>query len=116
MSATTPYGERHLVHVLEERAAETPDRPCYSIANSTTDPTKGWRDVSYGKFANAVNVASQWLIDTFGRRGSEYEVFAYIGPNEYDQIVLPLNSELTLLKPPLLHTHASGNEDRLPGD
>jgi acyl-CoA synthetase (AMP-forming)/AMP-acid ligase II len=83
MSPTIPYGERHIVQLLDDRAAETPDRPCYSIANSTTNSTKGWRDISYGQFANAVNTASQWLVDTFGRRGTDYEAFAYIGPNEY---------------------------------
>jgi acyl-CoA synthetase (AMP-forming)/AMP-acid ligase II len=82
MASTPAHGERHIAQLIDDRAAETPDRPCYSIANSPSDSTKGWRDISYGQVANAVNIAAQWLVDTFGRKGSGFEVFAYIGPNE----------------------------------
>lgn len=77
-----PYGERHVLDVFEQKAAQKPEQVFISIPNSTTDPGAGWRDVTYTLAANAVNRTAHYLLKVMGRKSTSFETIVYIGPNE----------------------------------
>ncbi|MBL8774136.1 MAG: AMP-binding protein [Phenylobacterium sp.] len=57
-----PQGEgpRSIAHLLAERAAEHPDRPCILQREPGHGP---WRGVTYGEAKRAADGVAQWLLD-----------------------------------------------------
>ena len=76
-------------HLVDKRAALTPDTLYSEYPVSTLTYNDGYRKVTYRDFANAINGAAQWLLDNLGP-GKDFETLAYIGPNDirYPALIL----------------------------
>ena len=76
-------------HLVDKRARLTPDSIYAEYPVSTLTYDEGYRKITYKDFANAVNGAAQWLVDTLGP-GKGFETLAYIGPNDirYPALIL----------------------------
>jgi acyl-coenzyme A synthetase/AMP-(fatty) acid ligase len=71
---TPNYGKRLLPNIIDQVAANEPERVFASIQD-------GYLDVSYKTLANAINRASWWLSENMGLANTS-EVFSYTGPND----------------------------------
>lgn len=78
-------GRRLPPALLDEIAAEDPERVLYSIAK-TDDIRDGFRDINYKTVANAVNRCAHWLKQALGTDKSR--VFCYLGPLDLRYIIL----------------------------
>lgn len=76
-----PIGERLVVHTVDELARRTPDRIYATVSKSRYDLDQGFRDVTVGQLANAVNAASWFIHDRFGH-SEDFSVIAYIGVSD----------------------------------
>ncbi|KAG8533588.1 uncharacterized protein KY384_001328 [Bacidia gigantensis] len=74
------YGSRLLPQVVDELAESNPSR-VYAIYPFTSDLSKGFRHVTMGELAQAVNKVAFWLDDTTGR-STTFETIAYMGPSD----------------------------------
>ncbi|CAD6582894.1 MAG: hypothetical protein ASARMPRED_001098 [Alectoria sarmentosa] len=76
-------------HLVDKRAALTPDTVYSEYPVSTLTYDEGYRKITYRDFANAINGAARWLVDTLGP-GKDFETLAYIGPNDirYPALIL----------------------------
>jgi acyl-coenzyme A synthetase/AMP-(fatty) acid ligase len=88
MEGSILYGRRLLNVVIDQRAAAGHDRPYASIPKSSTI-SEGFRDISYGLLANAVNRCTRFLTDTLGH-GDGSDTIAYIGPADLRYQILSL--------------------------
>ena len=70
-------GRRLLHAIVDERASSGYARPVASIPRSR-DISKGFRDISYSTFANAINRCAQWMLVELGK-SSSLETLAYLG-------------------------------------
>lgn len=73
--------------LLDEVAAEDPERVLYSIAK-TEKIEDGFRDINYKTVANAVNRGALWLKEMLGT--GESRVFCYLGPIDLRYMILVL--------------------------
>ncbi|KAK3174025.1 putative NRPS-like protein biosynthetic cluster [Lepraria neglecta] len=78
-----------LPHLVDKRAALTPNIIYSEYPVSTSTYEEGYRKITYKDFANAVNGAAAWLVDTLGP-GKDFETLAYMGPNDirYPALIL----------------------------
>lgn len=78
-----------LPHLVDKRASLTPDTIYSEYPVSTLTYDEGYRKITYKDFANAINAAAAWLVDTLGP-GKDFETLAYIGPNDirYPALIL----------------------------
>lgn len=67
--------------LIDQRARSGYARPYASIP-IRDDPCNGFRDISYGVLANAINRCAAWLCDACGDTSSTFENIAYIGPHD----------------------------------
>ena len=78
-----------LPHLVDKRAALTPEAIYseYPVSNWTYN--EGYRKITYRDFANAINGAAAWLVHTLGP-GKDFETLAYMGPNDirYPALIL----------------------------
>ena len=76
-------------HLVDKRAALTPDTIYAEYPVSTLTYNEGYRKITYRDLANAVNGVAQWLVDTLGP-SKDFETLAYIGPNDirYPALIL----------------------------
>lgn len=83
------YGKRLLPSIVDERAKSSYSRPIASIARSR-DPADGFEDISYARFANAVNRACHWLDAELPKSVGKDDISytAYLGPNDLRYVVL----------------------------
>ncbi len=88
MSSFTEPGKRLLVSLIDYIADTDPQRAWASIAKDDTDFTKGFVDITYTDFSNAINHAAWWLDAKLGRPNDPFEVFAYAGPKDLRYPVL----------------------------
>lgn len=73
-----PYGERLLNNVIDERARSGWSIPYASIPrNGKTE--EGYEDISFSRFANAIDRCAHWLRSEVGT-STTYEPLAYMGP------------------------------------
>ncbi|KAK6827493.1 Non-canonical non-ribosomal peptide synthetase FUB8 [Apiospora arundinis] len=87
-TASNPYGQRLLPHIVDENARVKPDAEWISIPNSS-DPKDGWRIVTWKEFANAVNWCCQKIIEQCGEASkNEFPTITYIGPNDARYFVM----------------------------
>ena len=68
-------------NLVDKRAELTPDAIYSEYPVSTSSYDEGYRQITYKDFANAINGAARWLVDTLGP-GKDFETLAYIGPND----------------------------------
>lgn len=88
---TYPYGYRLLPQLIDERAEANHPRPFASIPISS-DIEQGFYDVSYRKFANAINRCAHWLLDTLGRPSSS-EVLVYLATPDLRYQILAIAAQ-----------------------
>ena len=85
-SGRPDYGRRLLGAVIDQRALDNHQRPYASIPIST-DPSDGFRDISYRVFANAINRCALWMMHHIGL-SHNFENLAYLGPNDLRYVIL----------------------------
>lgn len=76
-----PYGERLVVNTVDELARRSPDRIYATVSKSPQGLHDGFRDITVRQLADAVNCASWFIDETFGRCTS-FEVIAYLGVSD----------------------------------
>lgn len=80
--AARKRGEEAVPVRIDHLAASEPHKICFSIPNCRTDPSQGWRDISFRDFANAANHAAHYLSKTLGGQSDKLDCIAYVGPND----------------------------------
>ena len=75
-------GKRLLASVIDSHAAQRPESVWASIPFDQTDMKKGFRDITYKEFADAINTASFWLEGITRDSKSTFETLAYAGPKD----------------------------------
>lgn len=75
--------------IVDNLANVTPHALYAEYPISTLSYEEGYRRITYGDLANAVNGVALWLLETLGA-GEESEPLAYIGPNDlrYPALIL----------------------------
>ena len=78
-----------LPHLVEDRARTNPDAVYAEYPVSSSSYDQGFRKITYADLANAINGVAWWLHHTLGPC-QDFEVLAYIGPNDlrYPALVL----------------------------
>jgi len=79
-------GERLLPVVIDEVARDDPDRTFISVPRSST-AAEGYVDISFKKFAAAVNRGAWWLEDHVGKSQQSAPVF-FLGPTDIMYLVI----------------------------
>jgi hypothetical protein len=82
------HGQRIMISVLESRARDEPDSPWASVPIDNDDLSKGYRDISFREFNNAVNHAAHWLDQNLPKSSNHFQCFAYAGPKDLRYPVL----------------------------
>ena len=71
-----------LVNIVDGLAKVKPHKVYAYLPISPTGYEKGFRKLTYRKFANAVNGLAWWLTTQFGKSQS-FEALTYVGPNDF---------------------------------
>lgn len=76
-------------NIVDNLAKATPHALYAEYPRSTLSYEEGYRRITYGDLANAVNGVAWWLHESLGAR-EESEALAYIGPNDlrYPALIL----------------------------
>lgn len=82
MAGGTNFGERLIGRLIDEYAANDPKRVWASIPVNNDDLSKGFQDITYNQFANAINHAAWWLEEQMKASGGHVETIAYAGPKD----------------------------------
>lgn len=116
------YGREFLSAVITRRARETPHRVFMSLARSA-DLTEGFEDLSYGRFAQAVDRCVFWLEATVGKNensSAPRAIFASLPRHDLRAVLLilaaPKTGHQVIMKPPPplpLSPRANRDEDVL---
>ncbi|TVY21569.1 Non-canonical non-ribosomal peptide synthetase FUB8 [Lachnellula arida] len=80
--AEAKFGERLIGTLIDAHAANDPTRVWASIPVDNDDLSRGYQDISYRQFSNAINHAAWWLKDQLGTKGNRVETLAYAGPKD----------------------------------
>ncbi|KAK0625127.1 hypothetical protein B0T17DRAFT_493095 [Bombardia bombarda] len=87
-----PYGKRLITTIIDERAASEPDREWVSMPK-TSEPKDGWKEITYGQAANAINRVAHKIAEAGGvPKPKEFPTVAYIGPNDVRYLVFALGA------------------------
>ncbi|KAI1332355.1 nonribosomal peptide synthetase [Xylariaceae sp. FL0255] len=90
-TAKNAYGRRLLPHIVDERAATTPNEEIFSIPRNNSNPADGWKPVTWKEFANAVNWVAKRIHEISGMAApGTFPTVAYIGPSDPRYIVLTI--------------------------
>ncbi|KAJ9348646.1 putative NRPS-like enzyme [Paecilomyces variotii] len=81
------YGKRLFPHIIDERAQLGYSRPFAYIAKSP-HAQDGFEEISYRRLANAINRASWWIVNNPSPLLSEGGIFAYVGSNDLQYLIL----------------------------
>ena len=73
------YGSRLILHLIDDVAHESPDR-CFCLLSGPDTIKDGFRTVTYGHLANAINRVAWWIGERIERDVVGVETLAYIGP------------------------------------
>lgn len=76
-------------HLVDQKARTDPAALYLEYPIDAADYRDGFRKISYGDFANAVNSLAWWLHETIGP-SEVFETLAYVGPNDvrYPALIL----------------------------
>ncbi|KUJ12950.1 putative AMP-binding enzyme [Mollisia scopiformis] len=80
MTSDSERGKRLLSTTIDSLALTEPDRPWISVPRNDDDLSKGFTDISFKQFSNAINHAAHWLDSSLGKVASKFKAFAYEGP------------------------------------
>lgn len=87
------FGRRLLSHLIDNRAHHSHERSYASIPVSS-NLEDGFRDISYGQFANAINRCAYWLKEAFGETSTGV-VLTYIGTPDLRYQILAMAAAKT---------------------
>lgn len=85
----TTFGKRLLPHIIDERARTGYERP-FALYPKSKVTGQGFRAVTYGHLANAVNRAAWWLEAEITQDEEKNRPVAYLGPNDLRYFILVL--------------------------
>lgn len=84
----TSYGRRLIPTLIDRVAIEDPTRECMQVPN-TSDPSDGWKAITWKQMANAVNLCAHRIIEICGKpEDKSFPTIAYIGPNDARYVVI----------------------------
>ena len=92
-NSTPAYGHRIISSLIDNHARETPDRGFGSLPK-TTRIEDGFRNITYGVLANAINRLAWWIQEKLGTN-EDFETLAYVGPPDLRYIVLTIAAQKT---------------------
>ena len=78
ITSTPNYDGRLLPVLIDEIARDEPSKPGFSFPEADDDLSRGYIDVTYANFANAINQLA-WLIEDSLGRPCTFETMAYLG-------------------------------------
>lgn len=83
------YTKELIPNIVDHLAKVQPHKLYAEYPISSLSYQEGYRKITYGDFANAVNGMAWWLHEALGP-GENFEVLAYIGPNDlrYTALIL----------------------------
>ena len=79
---TKETGRRLITSLIDEIARDYPSRIWASIPKDNSNLSKGFRDITFKEFANAINHAAHWLKESLKGERISYETLAYGGPKD----------------------------------
>lgn len=86
-TANNAHGKRLIPHIIDQKASQEPQKECFQIACSSL-PEDGWRTITFGQFANAINKCCHHIVARCGRPARDtFPTIAYIGPNDARYLV-----------------------------
>lgn len=77
-----------LPSLIDHRAQTEPDTVWTEYPASPSTYDEGFKTVTYRKLANAVSGAARWIERTLGGKSDNFEVLAYMGPNDVRYMIL----------------------------
>lgn len=78
----TPFGKRVLPTLIDQVAAQEPDRECMSTPRSDK-PSDGWKVVTWRDMANAINRCAHRIVELCGKPEEDsFPTIAYLGTND----------------------------------
>lgn len=82
-----PIGRRLLPTLIDQIAEKDPERECLQAPRSS-EPSDGWKVITWKSMSNAVNRAAHRIVNLCGRpEPNTFPTIAYIGPNDVRYIV-----------------------------
>ena len=75
------HGRRIIISVIDELAKQEPGSPWVSVPQDENDLSRGYKDITYGDLANAVNHATHWLRGNLSL-SEAFQPFVYNGPRD----------------------------------
>lgn len=82
-----PYGRRLLPTLIDQIAVQDPERECL-LAPRSSEPSDGWKVITWKALSNAVNRAAHRIVDLFGKpEPGTIPTIAYIGHNDVRYVV-----------------------------
>lgn len=87
-SESSIQGRRLLPCLIDKVAREEPSKSVVSIP-LTTDPSDGFRDITYGQLSAAIDSLAWWIESTIGK-GSAFETVAYFGRPDLRYNIVPV--------------------------
>lgn len=82
MTSTDQRGQRLLASLIDSYAVNEPGRTWASVPVDEEDLSKGFKDVTYKQFANAISCAAWWIKEKVGGTTGDFETLAYAGPKD----------------------------------
>ena len=102
-----PHGQRLLATVIDYYADNEPDRVWVSIPLDDADLARGFKDITYKEFADAIDRAAWWLEETLGASNGTFETFAYSGEKDVRFPILGVAAvkvgRKVIMKAPMMH-------------
>jgi hypothetical protein len=84
--------KKQLINNIVDGMARTRPSALYAeVPVSLTTYDAGFRKITYGIFANAINGVAWWLQKELGT-GAEFETLGYIGPSDFRYVVMLLGA------------------------
>lgn len=71
-----------IVELVDQYATENPSRVWAAVLVNESDLSKGFKDITYGQLANAINHAAFWLQNHLPPASRAFETVAYAGPKD----------------------------------
>lgn len=88
----TVYGRRLLPNIIDQIAGQEPTRECIQVPRSS-EPSDGWRIVTWKDMANAVNRCAHRITELCGKpQEGSFPTIAYIGPNDARYFVMMIGA------------------------
>lgn len=87
------YGHSLIPSLIDIRAQEDPQRPVWSMPSSS-NLADGFRDITYGQVARAINRTAWWIDENVGK-STTFETLAYMGPPDLRYAILTIAAQKT---------------------